>query len=984
MSDKSLQGRERKRRFARARTQARASVWLRIALFIAAATATVIGCGWPGTEHSARFNGFQTEREMGRLPPLPTLANGKTDLREQWRSEELWDDPASEAYTGEGRTAETNALWDKAEAAEQGGNLNLAATLLGDYLARTEVGRDLWFTPLYRQARRNSAIDRLDAMTSLKHGARAEAVQSYLDARRAYDEQSFDEVETALAAVPAIESLRDNVAYLRAAVSYQTESYDDAASAFGKLARQFPHSEKREAALYMAALSTMKTSESFTATTGDEAHLQAGRRDYSADSPAQREDGPPPLVECCDEAWRAARAAFQRLLGEFPRGRFSTDARGWLAYLLLRANDRAGALVEYYRLLGDQQDQSARVEAAFSLTLVRHHATDDEMRRVEKELADEPAPALAYAYHNIYNYATNPGCQFEDYYSDNEWEAKAQATRVSALQRAELAHVAAFASGLMQRYPRAEVGGSFSVRLAGANLELGENQLAAEQARRALALKVRGAERARALWIAGVAAHRLRDYTSARRTLSTLVAENPQGELTEGARRLLAMVAEDAGDIDAALEQYLSLKYETDVAYFVDVLMTTAQLENFIERHTDIAQRDELLYALGVRYMRARLWNDARRTLARVRTTSEQSGRFNYASESNPGQPSDSNYRRLDPKESDTGPGVSARLLLSDIRTIDDMERLEREVALAEGDEAKAEALYQLASYQYQSSTLLFYNPLAWKLGRYWNLSQLEANGRYRATGEAETLWRYMQEHEPIARALVIYLHVVRSFPQTRAARDALYTAAVCHERLSNYNEYWRAMYAAGQHAGDRMVTYRDVRIAYPDYQLPRATYAWEPSTRTVSGGPGWAAPPKPQPRLTRRQRLKQYVERFWEWLGVFWKEKALRWLVAGLAIVSALFASSFAASARKLLRAHMGRRRIRRRHLRRWLRAYRAGQLTHTLSDEAQALAQLIAHQALRLALHPRGRSVLALNLLAHGLLFALLVAIVRTLHPG
>ena len=984
MSDKNLPGRETEQRWQGARARVRASLWLRIILFIATATATVIGCGWAGTEHSVRFNAYQTEREMGRLPPLPTLANGKTELREQWRSEEVWDDPTSEAFTADVRTAETNALWDKAEVAEQGGELNLAATLLGDYLARTQVGRDLWFTPLYRQTRRNSAIDRLDAMTSLKRGARAEAMQSYLAARRLYDEESYDEVEKALASVPAVESLRDNVAYLRAAVSYQQESYADAAAAFAKLARQFPHSEKREAALYMAALSTMKTSENFTGMSGDEAHVQASSHAYSSDSTTKQEDEPAPIAECCDEAWREARAAFQRLLEEFPRGRYSTDARGWIAYLLLRANDRAGALVEYYRLLGDQQDQGARVEAAFSLTLVRHHATDDEMRRVEKELADEPAPALAYAYHNIYNYATDPGCQFQDYYPDNEWEAKKREERVNALQRAELAHVAAFASGLMQRYPRAQVGGSFSVRLAGANLELGENQLAAQQARRALALNVRGEERARALWIQGVAEHRLHDYTGARRTLSILIAENPQGELIEGARRLLAMVAEDAGDIDAALEQYLSLKYEGDVAYFVDVLMTTAQLENFIERHTDIEQRDELLYALGIRYMRARLWNDARRTLTRVRTTSAQGSSFYYGSETNDNQSSSSKYRYLDPKELDTGPGVSARLLLSDIRTIDDMERLEREVTLAQGDEAKAEALYQLASYQYQSSMLLFYNPLAWKLGRYWNLSQLENNGRYRTTNEAEVLWRYMQEHEPIARALTIYLDIVRSFPQTRAARDALYTAAVCHERLSNYNEYWRDMYAMGQHAGDRMVTYRDVRTAYPDYQLPRATYTWEPSTRTVSGGPGWAAPPKPQPRPTWRHHLKQFGERLWDWLGVFLKEKAVRWLVAGLAIVSALFASSFATRARKLLRAHLGRRRSRRRHLRRWLTAYRAGQLKDTLRDETQTLAQLIAHQALRLALHPRGRSVLALNLLTHMLLLALLAVVVRTLNSG
>lgn len=982
MNDKATPTGESKRLLHRLRAKVRASLWLRVALFITAATATVIGCGWAGTEHSVRFNSYQTEREMGQLPPLPTLANGKTELREQWNSEDDWGD--SEADISTKNVAELNALWDKAEAAEQSGDLHLTIALLRDYLARTSFGRDFWISAEYRQGRRNSAIDRLDALAALKHGAKAEAVQSYLAARSLYDEMTLDEVEGALAAVPSSESLRDNVAYLRAGLLYRMENYVDAASAFGKLARQFPRSEKREAALYMAALSLMKTSKSFNGTFGEEAHLQAGNRNSAGDAATLQEASPTPAAECCDDAWREARAAFKHLLGEFPRGRYNADARGWIAYLLLRAGDRAGALVEYYRLLGDQRDQNARVEAAFSLTFVRHHATDEEMRRVESELADEPAPALAYAYHNVYNYAVNPGCPFEYFYSDNGWDAKRDKARVSAIQRAELSHVAAFASSLMQRYPQARISGGFAVRVAGANLELGENLLAAQQSRRALLLNVRGEERARALWIEGVAEHRLHDYANARRTLSTLIAENPQGQFTEGARRLLAMAAEDAGDLDAALEQYLSLKYDTDVAYFIDVLMSPEQLEGFINRHPDAEQHDELLYALGIRHMREGRWDAARVVFARVRTTYGPSSAPYYASTTDCAQPPPGKRACFDPKDIDTGPGVTARLLLRDVRTIDDLERLERQAAQAEGDEAQAEALYQLASYQYQASTLLFYNPLAWKSGRFWNLSELHANGRYRATNEAAVLWRHMQEHEPIARALSLYLGIVRNFPQTRAARDALYTAAVCHERLANYNEYWRGMYAIGQHAGDRMVTYRDVRIAYPDYQLPRATYGWEPSTRTVRGGPGWAAPPKPQPRLTWRQHLKLSGERLWDWLGVFLKEQALGWLVAGLAVLSALFASFFAARARKLLHEHIGRRRVCGRGLRRWLNAYRAGQLKDTLSDEAQKFARLTAHQSLRLVLHPRGRLLLALNLLAHALLIALLVVIVQTLSPG
>src|SRR5262249_40571964 len=73
-----------------------------------------------------------------------------------------------------------------------------------------------------------------------------------------------------------------------------------------------------------------------------------------------------------------------------------------------------------------------------------------------------------------------------------------------------------------------------------------------------------------------------------------------------------------------------------------------------------------------------------------------------------------------------------------------------------------------------------------------------------------------------------------------------------------DYNYHWRTVYEMGLHAGVRMVTYEDVRQAYPNYQLPRGTIGWEPVTRTVNGGPGWEERPKPQPKPSWRSRAKQ------------------------------------------------------------------------------------------------------------------------------
>ena len=336
--------------------------------------------------------------------------------------------------------------------------------------------------------------------------------------------------------------------------------------------------------------------------------------------------------------------------------------------------------------------------------------------------------------------------------------------------------------------------------------------------------------------------------------MTLVIAERPGIPILERAERYLPMILEDMGDLDGALEQYIAIEYIVDVAYFVDVLMTPEQLAHFIETHPMSAKRDELLYALGVRYLRDRRWADARKALSKVRTTGRgvDDNDFyvhrDYQAERKKAETQ---------KQLFTDPelvGVRPQWIEQDLNTADDLERLEAEVERAQGDEAKAEAMYQMAGYQYQGN-LLFYNPAAWTGMRHDVLHDLDHHGFFRQPGEAQSLLRYMNSHDAASRSLDLFMEIARRFPTTRAARDALYTAAVCHDRLADYNEYWRDVYSRGGHAGERMVSYKDVIAAYPDYRLPRGTRGWEPSTRTVNGGPGWEAPPKPRRHVSRSQR---------------------------------------------------------------------------------------------------------------------------------
>jgi TolA-binding protein len=916
------------------------------------------------------------------------MANGMNEARAYW---DIDEEPVEDDSVSGDSVKEVDGLWDRAEAVEKVGNLRLDRELLSDYLKRTRPARTGWTGYTSRQERRNSARDRLDAITALDHGSSAFAVKAYLDARRLHDADKpvAEDVKHALDLVPADLSLKDNIAYLRAAELYRQNNFDESAKAFATMARFYPRSEKREAALFMAALAAMKTSRAYIPASGN----SYGVDDWNKAS--------------TDQAWRDAFAAFQKVIDGYPSGGYFNDARAWQAYLHLRAHDRAAALTQYYRLLADSHDENARTEAAFSLTLVRSSATNEEMMRVEKDLANEPQAALAYAYHNIYNHSIDPGPAEPPYNEETIKDSKgqvdyeAQRRREEASRRnwenkradishKELMRTLEFSKSLIANYPKLSVGGAFALRAAQASEELDDNNAAVQFARRALQSRLGGDDRAQALWTVGVAEHRLHHFDRARKSLSELVHDYPKSQLIEGSRRELAMIAEDAGDIDAALEQYIALDYRLDEAYLVDYLMTPEQLAAFIQKHPDSPRQNEFTYALGVRYLRDNRWDDARKTLARVQT--DRDVRYNYYC-STCGCDGNKTINCNDPKVGDfevhengtVKMQIPSALVMRDVQTANDLEALQRAADRAVGDEARAETLYQYASYQYEASSLLFYNPLA--SPGYYQLGEFAGEGKYRATSESQILFSAQQQHDRLARALKTYLQVAEQFPHTRAARDALYTAAVCHERLSNYNPYWRIIYEHGLHAGERMVTYLDVKAAYPNYQMPRGTYGWQPSTRTVNNGPGWAAAPKSPPRLTRTARLKLFISLFKDRLTSFWNESGRRWLTEILIVVGLLATARIARRNHRRLRARIARWRIEQAHQvvsYPWFEMFWIDPVQPSRRQQVKNLLREKRQEFIELARDRRCRPVLLRSILSYSVMTGLLWGLIRTLWSG
>src|SRR6185503_15436348 len=140
----------------------------RALLFIVVLAATAVGCVWLGTPDSVRFNDYLDYNKMGRLPPLPTLADATNTVRAAWADEES----AIDNYTlSEKQSRAVDGLWASAMAFEKEGNVAGEQTQLREYLKRTSIANYAWLNPDDREHRRNVAIDKLDALTALNQGS---------------------------------------------------------------------------------------------------------------------------------------------------------------------------------------------------------------------------------------------------------------------------------------------------------------------------------------------------------------------------------------------------------------------------------------------------------------------------------------------------------------------------------------------------------------------------------------------------------------------------------------------------------------------------------------------------------------------------------------------------------------------------------------------------------------------------------------------
>ena len=159
-----------------------------------AAALKVSGCGWNvGSDHSVRFNPYRTEKEFGRLPPLPKYASEDQKRLFSW-DREVGPDSYSESQTKTeqiSRLRESNAVvgdqqphkvllvvdrdrdlgWTRVADSIGDGFLSNSVECIGDAQRHPShiaaAGRDNFYgAPFHHSAR--TILERCDQLSGLK------------------------------------------------------------------------------------------------------------------------------------------------------------------------------------------------------------------------------------------------------------------------------------------------------------------------------------------------------------------------------------------------------------------------------------------------------------------------------------------------------------------------------------------------------------------------------------------------------------------------------------------------------------------------------------------------------------------------------------------------------------------------------------------------------------------------------------------------
>ena len=334
----------------------------------------------------------------------------------------------------------------------------------------------------------------------------------------------------------------------------------------------------------------------------------------------------------------------------------------------------------------------------------------------------------------------------------------------------------------------------------------------------------------------GAAWHRQQQYWLAIRDFETLRRRFPHSPMGTSAREELAVLYETVGKYGRALEEDFALGYQADVAWLVDVKMTSADLRAYIAQHPNHPKRTFLWYALGIRSMRDGQYRRAKACFAQVSLPLTRKAYAEYESYWYGSPPAD-------PRA-----------------TLNTLMEWDRKLRHARNRTEKWSVLFGYAKYLDQGPDTLIYNEPAWKGVRMDNLQALSPLDVTHKTQDERLRISYLERDNVLLRAAGMYLRAVRIAPERAETPLILYAAAYCYLRVANYNYFFRQASPRRGYLRKAKALWQRLAIEYPSSpwtrKAARLDRALKGSEVLEGGQHPWGAdfPPWPDP-MPRRSR---------------------------------------------------------------------------------------------------------------------------------
>lgn len=281
----------------------------------------------------------------------------------------------------------------------------------------------------------------------------------------------------------------------------------------------------------------------------------------------------------------------------------------------------------------------------------------------------------------------------------------------------------------------------------------------------------------RAQYIRASSLWRLGRSTSAIRAYESLLASAPPFFLAHSAREQLAIVQERVGDFAGALKNYYRLRTnQLDVAFLCDVSASPSQVRGFVLT-LPRSERGVYWYALGMRYLRIGQYRAARGAFLAV--PKKDRLRFGMGA---------SDLRDVS-RTAIKSPG-------DPLHTTHKLAALDARIGRTSG-QAHAQALYDKGAYLYAHRNLLFYSFGLWRGVRSEAYSYAFDDTPFNTKSDFRKADVAMWEHECVSQALRCFRRIPVKHPKSSLVPSALYSSALCAQRLGDFNGWWRDHYGA-------------------------------------------------------------------------------------------------------------------------------------------------------------------------------------------